>query len=152
MRNKCMEADDISLWDDTVDIENTTFLEDQVTTSGWPLISDVGEEASQAAWLLVQHADHDPEFQAYCLGLMRVLPTTEVKPANIAYLEDRIRVAQGRPQLYGTQFYKEGDAMITPRPIEDETHLEQRRAAMGLETFEANKRRMIERYGNQGRA
>ena len=149
MRSQYAETHDFSLWDETVDDANTAFLEEYVAQSGWPLISEVGEEASDAAWLLVRHADHKPEFQARCLDILKALPEGEVRPANIAYLEDRVRLAQGRPQLYGTQFYREGDT-FGPWPIEDEAHLEERRAAMGLGTFEAHKQRMFERYGNQG--
>lgn len=146
MRNRAIGTD-MSGWDSTVDEDNTAYLKAHVEAHGWPTVSAVGRNASQAAWLLAQHADHDPAFQAYCLRLMQALPQNEVSLRNIAYLEDRVRVANGEPQLYGTQFYKEGDS-FSPRPIEDEGHLEERRAAMGLETFEANRQRMIEMYGN----
>lgn len=144
MRNNSIA--DISQWDASVDRENTAWFEDVVRLHGWPTISSVGEEACQAAWLLVQHADHKPDFQAACLAEMKCLPDGEIKPAHIAYLEDRVRVAEGKPQLYGTQFYKE-DGPFKPRPIEDVANLEARRAAMGLETFEANEQRIIEMYG-----
>lgn len=146
MRNKTIEQG-MSQWDSSIDEENTAYLETIVETSGWPTISAIGPEASQAAWLLVQHADHRPDFQAHCLELMKALPEGEVSPRNIAYLEDRVRVARGEPQLYGTQFYKT-DGPLRPQPIEDEAHLEERRAAMGLESFEANKQRVIKLYGN----
>lgn len=138
---------DMSHWDSRIDEENTAWLENVVHAHSWPTISDVGEEASQAAWLLVQHADHRPDFQAHCLELMKALPKGQVSSRNIAYLEDRVRVGQGKPQLYGTQFYKEGN-YFGPRPIEDEANLEARRSSMGLETFEANKRRVIGMYGD----
>ncbi len=149
MRNKVIETNDMSLWNKTIDEDNTAFLEECINQTGWPIISEVGEEASQAAWLLVRHADHMPEFQARCLDMLKALPEGEVRHSNVAYLEDRVRVAQGRPQLYGTQFYKEGDA-FGPRPIEDEAHLEERRAAMGLGTFGAYRQRLLEQYSNQG--
>jgi hypothetical protein len=145
MRNKAIEQD-MSEWDSSIDEDNTAFLETVVKESGWPTISAVGPEAAQAAWLLVQHSDHRQDFQVHCLELMKALPEDEVNLRNIAYLEDRVRIAKGKPQLYGTQFYKEGD-YFGPRPIEDEAKLEERRAAMGLETFEANKQRMVEMYG-----
>jgi hypothetical protein len=149
MRNAVIETGDMSLWDDQLDKQNTEYLQEIVNAEGWPTISKVGEEAAQSAWLLVQHADHKPEFQATCLELLKALPDTEVRPANVAYLEDRVRVSQGRPQLYGTQFYKEGGT-FGPRPIEDEGLLDERRASMGLESFEANQRRILKQYGNLG--
>src|SRR5260370_27596485 len=67
--------------------------------------STVGKYASESAWLLVQHADHDLAFQKMCLDLMKAQAAGEVSPANMACLEDRGRVGEGRPQFYGTQFY-----------------------------------------------
>jgi Family of unknown function (DUF6624) len=57
----------------------------------------------------------------------------EVKPANIAYLEDRVRVGEGRPQLYGTQFYIDEAGIFGPQPIEDAGHVDERRQAVGLQ-------------------
>jgi len=146
MRKKISEADDaLSAWDKSIDEDNTTWLKGIVEKYGWPTISDIGPDGSQAAWLLVQHADHDPDFQSQCLALMHALPKGEVKPANIAYLEDRVRVAQGKPQLYGTQFYREG-GKFAPQPIEDPDNLEKRRQAMGLEPFSENQERVKNYY------
>lgn len=146
MRNKFIKEHDTVQWDSSIDTDNTAWLEIVVDEVGWPTISAVGEEASNAAWLLVQHADHQPDFQVRCLELMKSLPSGEVKLSNIAYLEDRVRVAKNLPQIYGTQFIKV-DGHFVAQPIENEAELEQRRAAMGLETFEANKQRMLETYG-----
>lgn len=146
MRNRFIKEPDTAEWDSSIDADNTAWLQNVVDEVGWPAISDVGEEASNAAWLLVQHADHQPGFQARCLELMKSLSAGEVKLHNIAYLEDRVRVANHQPQLYGTQFIKIGDH-FDAQPIENEVELEQRRAAMGLESFEANKQRMVETYG-----
>lgn len=134
--------------DESLDKENTEYLKDVVEKHGWPTISNVGWEASQAAWLLVQHADHDLEFQSQCLELMKSLSGDEVSLPNIAYLEDRVRVGRGEPQLYGTQFYQEGNH-FAPRPIEDEDGLEERRKAMDLEPFTEYKQTLANAYGIQ---
>jgi hypothetical protein len=60
----------------------------------------------------------------------------EASPGNLAYLEDRVRVHDGRPQLYGTQFTV-ADGELQPSPIEDPQRLDARRAAAGLDTFAA---------------
>src|SRR5262245_47910462 len=46
-----------------IDRENTARLKQIIDRIGWPTISRVGAQASSAAWLLVQHADAEPEFQ-----------------------------------------------------------------------------------------
>ena len=40
---------------------------------GWPLQSVVGKDGSEAAWLIVQHAVLEPEFQEECINI-RVPP------------------------------------------------------------------------------
>lgn len=145
MRNKVIQ-NGMSAWDSNLDKDNTAYLKAFVESSGWPTLSSYGHEAVRAAWLLVQHADHDLDFQVKCLELMKTLPKNEIILSNIAYLEDRILVAKGEPQLYGTQFYKDGKS-FSPQPIKDEEFLEVRRAVMGLEPFEVNQRRIIELYG-----
>ncbi|HSX32318.1 MAG TPA: DUF6624 domain-containing protein [Candidatus Saccharimonadales bacterium] len=132
-------------WKASLDDNNAEYLKKIVEQDGWPTISTVGATASQAAWLLVQHADHDLEFQKRCLALMQNLPDGEINPANIAHLEDRILVNQGLPQRYGTQFQGEGNS-FGPHPIEDEPNLDARRAAVGLEPFAVYKAAMVEQY------
>jgi hypothetical protein len=55
----------------------------------------------------------------------------EASVAHLAYLEDRVRVNAGQPQLYGTQFTVT-DGQFGPRPIESPQRLDERRAAAGL--------------------
>lgn len=132
-------------WDTSVDELNTARLKEIIEEQGWPTISLVGKKAASAAWLLAQHADKDPAFQEKCLELMKRLPEDEVVLWNIALFEDRVRTNTGRPQLYGTQF-KMSEGQFGPLPIEDEEHLEERRAAMGLESFEEYSCEMQEMY------
>ncbi len=120
-------------WDSSIDVENTQRMKEIIEQIGWPTRSKVGKYASESAWLLVQHADHDRAFQKMCLDLMKAQSAGEVSPANIAYLEDRVRVGEGRPQLYGTQFYADEAGNIGPRPIEDPDHVDERRKAVGLQ-------------------
>ena len=67
--------------------------------------------------------------------------TRTVVPADLAYLEDRVRVHAGQPQLYGTQFNIAGGE-FGPFPIEDPQRLDERRAQAGLEPFAAYQARM----------
>ena len=136
-------------WDDSLDKKNTESLKLIVEEIGWPTVSLVGSEASMQAWLLVQHADHDPEFQVYCLGLMKKQSDGEVAKKNIAYLEDRVKVGNGEPQLYGTQFHTGKSGKLEPRPIENPKQLEERRSQMELGTFESYLTMMHEAYGNE---
>lgn len=67
---------------------------------------------------------------------MQCKPENEVEKANIAFLEDRISVNEGRPQIYGTQFHKGSNGQMQARQIRDVKNIERRCKSMGLETFE----------------
>lgn len=86
-----------------VDTENRTWLKGMIAEAGWPGRSLVGAEGARAAWLLVQHADDDVEFQAKCLKLMQAAPAGEVAPSDLALLTDRVMIKQSGKQRYGTQ-------------------------------------------------
>lgn len=143
MRNRGI--DDPDEWDETVDHRNTEKLKAIIDTIGWPSISKVGRDGSSNAWLLVQHADHDPEFQKRCLELMKSEPEREVSKHDIAYLEDRIAIGDERPQIYGTQFHTNSDGQLEPLPIQDPDNVDKRREVMGLETLSENQKRLQER-------
>lgn len=123
------------VWDASIDVKNTARMRHIVADIGWPTISKVGQRASDMAWLLVQHADHDRDFQCTCLTLMRAQPANEVHEQHMAYLEDRIRVGEGRPQRYGTQFHTNAQGNLEPFPLEDQDQVDARRAAIGLNTL-----------------
>jgi hypothetical protein len=85
---------------------------------GWPGRSLVGEDGAGAAWLLVQHSREDPQFMRQCLSLMeQAVPRGDASPKHLAYLVDNMRVSEGRPQGYGTQFMKTRDGRLVPYPI-----------------------------------
>jgi Family of unknown function (DUF6624) len=118
-----------------IDEENTRWLAEVLSARGWPGNTLVGEEGAGAAWLLAQHADRDPVRQrAFLDALRNAAGQGQASRAHLAYLEDRVRVNAGRPQLYGTQFTVT-DGEIGPSPIEDRQRLDERRAEAGLEPF-----------------
>jgi hypothetical protein len=116
-----------------VDRDNTRWLKEVVAMSGWPMVSSVGADASGRAWLLVQHADHDPVFQLQVLRLMEPMVAKKEVPArNYAYLYDRIMLKLTGKQRYATQMWCENGTYV-PQPLEDPAKLEELRAAMQLE-------------------
>jgi hypothetical protein len=98
---------------------------------GWPTYSSVGMAAAEAAFLVLQHCA-DPALQARYLPLLRdAARAGQASLANMALLEDRVRTAQGKPQVYGSQLASVSPP--EPKPIEDPEHVDDRRAAVGLE-------------------
>ena len=116
-----------------VDGPNTARLKEIVAENGWPTRAQVGEDGRSAVFLIVQHADRDPAFQRTALGPMReAYEAGDAFGHDLALLTDRVRVAEGQSQLYGSQLYMEPGRPPTLRPIEDEANVDVRRAEMGL--------------------
>ena len=131
---------------EAIDRKNTARLKEIVDQHGWPGKSLVGAAGAQDAWLLVQHADRDPAFQKRCLELMTPLVAQgEVSAVNVAYLTDRVRVAEGKPQVYGTQF-RQADGKMEPSPIEDEARVDERRKSVGLPPLAQYRKQLEEVY------
>ncbi len=109
---------------------------------GWPVISMVGEEASEAAFLIAQHSNYKTLKRA-CKLMSSVYQSNknEVDSRHVALIIDRKRVYRGRRQIYGTQLdqkYKYIDGKFTPvgelmfDPIKKKKKVNERRSDMGL--------------------
>jgi hypothetical protein len=115
-----------------VDGENLPWLTGVLDASGWPGTSLAGKDGAHAAWLLVQHMDADPGFQRRCLELMTVAAEAgEASRTDLAYLTDRVLLAEGGQQVYGTQVIRRGGAW-KPRNLGDPDNVDERRAAAGM--------------------
>ncbi|GAB3219746.1 DUF6624 domain-containing protein [Spirosoma arcticum] len=118
--------------------ENAHALEKIIAQIGWPTRKQVGEEASQAAWLIVQHAISLPDFMRSCLSLMKnEQDTGDIDPVNIAFLSDRIAKYENRPQSYGTQFDNGVDGRLTVYRLDaSPEQVNQRRSEIGLNSLQ----------------
>jgi hypothetical protein len=116
-----------------IDGGNTARVGELVAKHGWFRISVFGEDADRNGWLIVQHADDDIAFQKRILALLEPLVANgETSPSHYAYLYDRIASHEHRPQRYGTQGRCVGPETWKPDPIEDPSHVDERRNAAGL--------------------
>jgi hypothetical protein len=120
-----------------IDAENADRLRQILSDHGWPGKSLVGEQGAHDAWLIAQHADHQPAVQRQALELLTDAATSgEATPRELAYLTDRVRVNEGRGQVFGTQMRPDENSVPVPAPIEDRERLDDRRAEVGLEPFD----------------
>lgn len=112
--------------------ENLAWLKPIVAAQGFPTVRQVGLKGVEHAWMLVQHSDMDPEFQARVLAQLKSrLAAEPFLRKEYALLTDRVRRAQNKPQIYGTQF-KFKDGRLVMQPTEDVSQLDERRASMNL--------------------
>jgi hypothetical protein len=129
-----------------VDSENTSDLKELLKIYNWFKISEFGERTDNQAWLLVQHADQDHEFQESILKILETLwPLGETKPSNYAYLYDRVASSFGDPnkrksQRYGTQGHCIGPGLWEPWPMENPEKVDELRKSVGLGSMEEYKK------------
>lgn len=108
------------------DLPNTQTLKTIIQVYGWPKESIFGKQASDNAWLIAQHADHDIEFQDKCLALL----AKDTNTRNYAFLYDRVQVNRHRPQRYGTQLDHNHKPLLCEY---EDARTDIERAKMGLE-------------------
>jgi hypothetical protein len=114
------------------DGENLHWLRAVIDANGWPGRSLAGTDGAHAAWLLAQHMDADPAFQRRCLDLLTAaVAAGEASVTDLAYLTDRVLLAEGGQQVYGTQAERRGGAWQA-RNLSNAGGVDERRAAVGL--------------------
>jgi hypothetical protein len=123
-----------------VDKENTLELKLLLQHRFWITKSEFGKKASDQAWLIVQHADHDLAFQKKILAVLEDLyPTGDADPRHFAYLFDRVAINEipVRLQRYATQGRCiEGQNRWEPFAMEAPESVDARRASMGLSSLQ----------------
>lgn len=131
----------------TIDSSNALWLQEAVARHGWPERDVVGEEGARAAFLLVQHADHDTAFQAAMLpALDAAFRRGQAEGQSVALLTDRLAVARHEPQVFGSQTTVT-DGRITFAPIADSGGVDARRARMGFPPLDEYRRVLDSVYG-----
>lgn len=121
-----------------IDGEATAYMKSLLDRFDWIDIDRFGKEVSNKAWLLVQHADDHPSFQAKALERMeKYLDKDGVSKSNYAFLYDRVAVNHDRLQLYGTQpTWECTDTGLVLAPMEDPENVNKRRKEMGMDKVE----------------
>jgi len=123
-----------------------------VSRIGWPIASKFGANTAQAGWLIAHQAEFDRAFQKEVLKLFKSLEPGLVEPAQIAFLEDRILILDGKLQKYGTQYEIDEKGNIIPRAIEDFESIDERRKSLGLQPFNDYLSSLKESYARQKKA
>ena len=114
----------------------------------WPGRRLVDDDGEMAAWILAQRAVFDPGLQRRCLEMLEIAVAYGDAPAaHYALLLDRVRMADGKDQLYGSQFVRSEDGnSVVPWPIEDAEHVDERRGRVGLTPLAEQAREMREQF------
>jgi hypothetical protein len=115
----------------SLDAATLTKLKSLLVDHGWPTAIQVGRDGVDAAGHLVEHANADADFQDSMKRAMASRIGIDINAAGYAALSDRIAIAHGKPQEFGTQLVlKDGKVMISPdESVADAT---ESRDAIGL--------------------
>ena len=124
-----------AVWDKqtALDVKNQARLTLIVEQHGWPGVHLVGLTGADAAFLILDHAPAALQ-KKYLPRLEAATAALDVLPMWAAMVSDRVRMGDGQPQLYGTQLRMlPGSRVWQLYPIEDERHVDDRRALVGFE-------------------
>jgi len=125
-QGKCLAG--ISKAIDEPHTKRLTEIFDQI---GFPNTAKVGREGMQAFLILLQHAPSDELRVRSLKPITAAFKNKELPPMDYANFVDRLRLHQGKKQLYGQSFdFKDGKMVMSP--TEDPKNLEMRRAKIGL--------------------
>lgn len=112
--------------------DNAARLRAMIEQHGWPNEARAGPDGAEAAWLIAQHAIGEPVFMRDCRDrLLDEVRAGAVPRWQLAYLEDRIAVFEGRGQRFGThvEIAPDGPRLM---PVDDTDGVDLRREAVGL--------------------
>ena len=113
---------------DSLNLERITEL---IDAYGYPSKKLVGR-ASGVAWLIIQHADLATQ-KKYLPVLEEAAERGDIGKGGLAMTIDRIRIGEGKKQLYGTQYREDPETgRFVFSPLEDPEHVDERRESMGM--------------------
>lgn len=99
---------------------------------GWLGFDKVGRMGGLTIFLVIQHSPLKVQ-QKYLPMMREAVAKKQALAGNLALLEDRVALREGRKQTYGSQVQTD---TVTRKnflqPLEDPDHVDERRAAVGL--------------------
>lgn len=118
-----------------LDAENTAWLRDQVAEVGWIDARRFGSIGAMNAFILTQHSGDLPLMMA-ALPQLEADCRAQLIPCDpYAALYDRLQIILGVPQRYGSQLMDGPGGELVVAPMEAPEEVDERRAALGLETL-----------------
>ena len=129
-----------------IDAALTKELQLIVKGRGWPTISMVGIDASNAAMLIMTHT-RDHAWQVSLLPMLTNLADAKkIDGSALALVVDKELVFEGKLQRYGTQFKQLEDGSIAMYSVEDPGGLDRERAEVMLPPIDVYKGMMANMY------
>ena len=118
-----------------IDSTNLVYVEALIAQYGWPGKSFLGARGNYIVFLVIQHADL-PVQEKYFPLFEESVAKGESRASDLAMLQDRILMRQGKNQIYGSQVVSDDAGGWKFYPIEDEKDVNVRREKVGLPPIE----------------
>lgn len=104
-----------------------------VAHHGWLGRDEVGRTGNEALFLILLHSDKAAVLREFLPAVVRSVHQGQTEAQSLAYLQDRLAVREGQPQLYGTQFQlNEQTQQLEVAPLAAPAQVDLRRYQMGL--------------------
>lgn len=118
---------------DSVNLIKVTAILDKF---GWLGSEIVGQKGNSTLFLVIQHSDQ--KTQEKYLPMMRdAVKKGKAQGSSLALLEDRVALAQGKKQIYGSQISRNSETnLFYVMPLENPESVNERRAQVGLGPIE----------------
>lgn len=112
-------------------------LDSLISLHGWPRQNLVGQAQARAAAFVLVYSN--VKFQKeYVSEIEKSVEYNEIPGWYLATIIDKILIADGEKQLYGTQYlYNDSTKGFELAPIENEVEVDKRRMKLGMDSMEA---------------
>ena len=119
--------------DSKIDRENLVTIVSLIEKCGMPTLKEVNQKQMSAIWLVFQHADNYHR-KKYLSQLKKSAENGDLRKSQMALMEDRILMIDGKPQIYGSQISQDRENggwkiydLANPETVD------KRRAEIGME-------------------
>ena len=103
---------------------------------GWLGSEIVGKKGNSTLFLVIQHSDQATQ-EKYLPMMREAVKNGHAQGSNLALLEDRVALGQGKKQIYGSQISRNPETnLFYVMPLENPESVNERRAQVGLGRIE----------------
>ncbi|WP_372642300.1 DUF6624 domain-containing protein [Ancylomarina sp.] len=111
---------------------NLVKVEKILDERGWLGSNVIGGQGNMTLFLVIQHSDLETQVK-YLPMMHEAVKKGNARASNLALLEDRVALRQGKRQIYGSQIHSDketGEMYVAP--LIDPENVDKRRAEVGL--------------------
>lgn len=114
------------------DATNLIKVQSILDKHSWLGSDSVGKQGNTTLFLVIQHADQATQ-EKYLPMMREAVKNGKAQSSNLALLEDRVALGQGKRQIYGSQIGQNPETQTYfVLPLEDPENVDKRRSEVGL--------------------